>query len=222
MTFEQCLLLSTGFWVSRIMTRTWAKVVVECLSSCCWWGSSCRLLRPFILVLVCAFHSTLAYLAYRQSGKTDWSSVGTFPCWRSYEFADGRVPVLGEAVFHSQKRDASGRLGENMVFPARDVVWSDVSAAGVVWLMLSFIYLPLKSIFGGLGNLFHFAGGHQCVQRWNGYGRGMGLIGYTSIRLDRYSIDLTGGLHCFLRIMRRAVGWSPKDRCWCFKLRIRE
>lgn len=41
-----------------------------------------------------AFHSTLTYFVYRYCAEIDRSSMGKFPCWIPYGFADGQVRAL--------------------------------------------------------------------------------------------------------------------------------
>lgn len=58
----------------------------------------------------------------------DWSFVGTFPAWFPFSFADGQIYPLVEAVFRLCNLDLCGELGEDTVFPARDIIWSLASA----------------------------------------------------------------------------------------------
>lgn len=58
------------------------------------------------------------------SAKIAWSPVDTFFCWFPYRFTDGPVYALMEAVLPSLEGDACRAFGEDMVFSARDVVWS--------------------------------------------------------------------------------------------------
>lgn len=126
---------------SAIFTGKHAVVVFSCYESLLGQGG-CGFLYPpaagvrrsvdhysfASLVLCCAFQTALSYLAYRRAVEIVWPSVGIFPCWIPYGFANGRVYTLSGAEVPSHKQNATRVVGEDKGSPARNITWSAASA----------------------------------------------------------------------------------------------
>lgn len=64
----------------------------------------------------------VAYLAYQHSAGISLSSVGMFPCFLLYYFADSRAYALKEAVVRSRESGVIRALGDGNVLPAKAII----------------------------------------------------------------------------------------------------
>lgn len=72
----------------------------------------------------CAFDLGLTNLGYHRSAEVYWLSYGPSDRWLQYRFHDGQVHPVSKAVVKFPEQDASGNLGPNRVYEARQVVRS--------------------------------------------------------------------------------------------------
>lgn len=73
-------------------------------------------------ILGCTFDSAFAYLTYRRSAETHWSSVDGVSGWFPYGFTEGSGHDLVDATVPSWKGEASGAVGAYSLYTARSIV----------------------------------------------------------------------------------------------------